>query len=170
MSNSEHDCQGGAEGAPITWVARSSLWSDPVVAKQLAFVFGFPLLFLFALLLVISRPLDLETVAAQAKFTLMVAAVIAGLLAFVVVVLLRGRTETRYTVDAEGVKEETAGFLRYMNVVKALLLLSGRPSAMGAGLLAQGPTSTSVPWQRVDGFLSDPVARTVTLNRGGREE
>jgi len=140
-----------------------------VVAKQLALVFGLPLLFLFALLLVISRPLDLQTVAALAKFTLLIAAVIAGLLAFVVVVLLRGRTETRYTVDAEGVKEETAGFLRYMNVVKALLLLSGRPSAMGAGLLAQGPTSVAVPWSRVDDFTADPVARTVTMRRTGRD-
>ena len=138
------------------------------MAKQLALAFGLPLLLLFALLLVISRPLDLETVAAQAKFTVLVAAVIAGLLAFVVVVLLRGRTETRYTLDAEGVKEETAGFLKYMNVVKALLLLSGRPSAMGAGLTAQGPTAVSVPWSRVDGFACDAAARTVTLSRAGR--
>ena len=80
--------------------------------------------------------------------------------------VLRGRQEIRYTLDEKGVREETAGPLKYMNFVKLLLVLSGKPTYAGIGLMAQGSKSERVTWKRVQEFVPDPQAKMITLRKG----
>ena len=100
------------------------------------------------------------------KIVLVTGAVMLVLYAFVIFGVLRGRQEIRYTLGAKGVREETAGPLKHMNLVKLLLLLSGKPTYAGIGLMAQGPKSERITWKRVEKTVTDPQAKTITLRKG----
>jgi hypothetical protein len=150
----------------LTWVAKLSLTGDAVFVRQMTLVFVLPLLFLGLLLVVVQWPLDAESLSIILKIVLITAAVMLALYLFVIFVVLRGRQEIRYTLNATGVREETAGPLKYMNVVKLLLVLSGKPTFAGLGLMARGPTSERITWRRVEKFEPDPHARTIALRQG----
>jgi len=166
---SQSDAGADSSSPTLSWVTHVSFWRDPLVAKQLAFVIVFPLLVLFGLLLALEWPVDRDEFWWVTRAVLLIAALILFLYAFVIVGLLRGRIATRYTVDSIGFKEESAGFLKYMNVVRWLLLLSGKPTFMGVGLLARGSSAVSVPWSEVDAVAADDQQRTITLYGGDQE-
>jgi hypothetical protein len=56
--------------------------------------------------------------------------------------------------------------LKHMNIVKLLLVLSGKPTYAGIGLMAQGPKSEQTTWKRVQKVIPDPDAKTITLRKG----
>jgi hypothetical protein len=97
---------------------------------------------------------------------LVTGAVVLVLYLFVIFGVLRGRQELRYTLDAKGVREATAGPLKHMNIVKLLLVLSGKPTYAGIGLMAQGPKSERITWKRIEKFAPDPQAKTISLRKG----
>jgi hypothetical protein len=150
----------------LTWVARLPFARDPVFIRQMTLVFVLPLVVLGLLLVIISWPLDMESVGLVLRIVLVTGAVLLALYVFVIFGVLRGRQEIRYTLDEQGIREETAGPLKYMNIVKFLLLLSGKPTYAGIGLMAQGPKSEHVIWKRVQEAVPDPQARTITLRKG----
>ena len=149
----------------LIWNVAFSLLSDTIVVKQLALVIGIPQILVFIFLLIIQRPIDLSTFWWLLKIMLAITAFIVLLYAFVVVVLFRGRQEIRYTLDAKGIKKESAGIVKYMDIVKWLLILSGKPSAMGAGLLAQSPSAETVEWKSVDVIVPNSEQKTITLQK-----
>jgi hypothetical protein len=53
-----------------------------------------------------------------------------------------------------------------MNIVKSLLVLSGKPTYAGIGLMAQGPKSERLTWKQVQEAVPDPQARTIALRKG----
>jgi vacuolar-type H+-ATPase subunit I/STV1 len=150
----------------ITWVARLPLARDPVFVRQMSLVFLIPLAVLGIIMVVIEWPLDMQRLGMIAKVVLLTGAVLLVLYLFVIFGVLRGRQEIRYTLDAKSAREETAGPLKYMNIVKLLLVLSGKPTFASIGLMAQGPKSARITWKRVEKVLPDPQARTVTLRKG----
>lgn len=150
----------------LTWVAKLSLTGDVVFVRQMTLVFVLPLVFLGLLLVVLEWPLDAQSLGVILKVVLITGAVMLTLYLFVIFGVLRGRQEIRFTLDATGIREETAGPLKYMNVVKLLLLLSGKPTYAGIGLMAQGPKSERITWKRVEKFVPDPQAKTITLRKG----
>lgn len=152
--------------AELTWVAKLPFVRDPVFIRQMSLVFVLPLLVLGLLLVIIEWPLDKQSLGMIVKIVLLAGAVVGALYLFVIFGVLRGRQELRYTLDAQGVREETAGPLKHMNIVKLLLVLSGKPTYMGIGLMAQGPQSERITWKRVEKFVPDPQARTITLRKG----
>jgi len=150
----------------LTWVAKLPFVRDPVFIRQMALVFVLPLVVVGLLLVVISWPLDSQSLSMILKIVLVTGAVVLALYVFVIFGVLRGRQELRYTLDAKGVREETAGPLKHMNLVKLLLVLSGKPTYMGIGLMAQGPKSQRITWKRIEKFVPDPQAKTITLRKG----
>jgi len=80
--------------------------------------------------------------------------------------ILRGRQEIRFTLDEKSAHEETVGPLRYMNIVKLLLVLSGKTTYTSIGLMAQGPKSERITWKRVETVIPSPDTKTVTLRKG----
>ena len=150
----------------LTWVAKLPFVRDPVFIRQMSLVFVLPLVVLGLLLVVLEWPLDMQDVSMILKIVLVTGAVMLALYLFVIFGVLRGRQELRYTLDAKGVREATAGPLKHMNIVKLLLVLSGKPTYAGIGLMAQGPKSERITWKRIEKFVPDPQARTITLRKG----
>ncbi len=150
----------------LTWVAKLPFARDPVFIRQMTLVFVLPLVVLGLLLVIISWPLDTESLGLVLKIVLVIGGVMLALYLFVIFGVLRGRQEIRYTLDGKGIREETAGPLKYMNIVKLLLVLSGKPTYAGIGLMAQGPKSERVTWKRAQESVPDPEARTITLRKG----
>ncbi|GAB4534599.1 MAG: hypothetical protein Kow0063_17840 [Anaerolineae bacterium] len=149
----------------LTWVAKLPFVRDPVFIRQMSLVFVLPLLFVGLVLAIIQWPLDRESLSMTVKIVLWVGAVMLALYLLVIFGVLRGRQEIRYTLDAKGVREETAGPLKYMNLVKWLLVLSGKPTYVGIGLMAQGPKSERITWKRIDRFVPDPQGKMITLRK-----
>jgi len=150
----------------LTWVAKLPFVRDPVFIRQMSLVFVLPLVFLGLLLVIIQWPLDMQDVSMIVKIVLLTGGVVLALYLFVVFGVLRGRQELRYTLDAKGVCEATAGPLKHMNLVKLLLVLSGKPTYAGIGLMAQGPKSERITWKRIERFVPDPQAKTIALRKG----
>jgi len=150
----------------LTWVARLPFARDPVFIRQMSLVFVLPLVVLGLLLVVILWPLDIESLSLIFKIVLMTGGVMLALYVLVIFGVLRGRQEVRYTLDEKGIREETAGPLKYMNIVKFLLVLSGKPTYTGIGLMAQGPKSVQMTWKQVQEFVPDPQAKTISLRKG----
>ena len=150
----------------LTWVARLPLVRDPVFVRQMSLVFLVPLIVLGIILVAIEWPLDAQRLGMIAKVVLLTGAVMLSLYLFVIFAVLRGHQEIRYTLDARSAREETAGTLKYMNIVKLLLVLSGKPTFTSIGLMAQGPKSERVTWKRVETVLQDPQEMKITLRKG----
>lgn len=150
----------------LTWVAKLPFARDRIFIRQMSLVFVLPLVVLGLLLLILEWPPDMQRLSLVLKIVLVTGAVMLVLYLFVIFGVLRGRQEIRYTLDAESAREETAGPLRHMNLVKLLLLLSGKPTYAGIGLMAQGPKSERITWKRIEKSAPDPQAKTVTLRKG----
>jgi len=150
----------------LTWVAKLPFARDPVFIRQMTLVFVLPLVVLGLLLVIISWPLDMESLGLVLRIVLVTGGVLLVLYLFVIFGVLRGRQEIRYTLDEKGIREETAGPLKYMNIVKLLLVLSGKPTYAGIGLMAQGPKSERVTWKQLQESVPDPQAKTITLRKG----
>ena len=150
----------------LTWVAKLPFVRDPVFIRQMSLVFVLPLVVLGLLLVVLEWPLDMQSLSMILKIVLVTGGVMLALYLFVIFGVLRGRQEIRYTLDAKSAREETAGPLKHMNIVKLLLVLSGKPTYAGIGLMAQGPQSAQTTWKRVQKFVPDPDAKTITLRKG----
>ena len=101
----------------LTWVAKLPFARDPVFIRQMTLVFVLPLVALGLLLVIISWPLDMESLSLIFKIVLVTGGVMLALYVFVIFGVLRGRQETRYTLDEQGIREETAGPLKYSTVV-----------------------------------------------------
>jgi len=150
----------------LTWVAKLPFVRDPVFIRQMLLVFVLPLLVLAILLVVIQWPLDTQSLSMILMIVLVTGAVVLVLYLFVIFAVLRGRQEISYTLDAKGVREATAGPLKHMNIVKSLLVLSGKPTYAGIGLMAQGPKSERITWDRIEKSVPDPLAKTIILRKG----
>jgi hypothetical protein len=150
----------------LSWVARLPLTRDPVFVRQMSLVFLIPLVVLGLIMIVIEWPLDTQRLGMVAKVVLITGSVMLSLYLFVIFGVLRGRQEIRYTLDAKSAREETAGPLKYMNIVKLLLVLSGKPTFASIGLMAQGPKSERITWKRVEKVVSDQRTKTITLRKG----
>ena len=150
----------------LTWVAKLPFARDPVFIRQMSLVFVLPLVVVGFLLVIITWPLDMESLSMILKIVLVTGGVVLVLYVFVIFGVLRGRQEIRYTLDAKGVCEEAAGPLKHMKLVRGLLVLSGKATYAGIGLMAQGPKSERMAWERVQEIVSDSAAKTITLRKG----
>ena len=118
------------------------------------------------LLVILEWPPDAERLGLILRVVLTVGGVMLALYLFVIFGVLRGRQELRYTLDALGAREQTAGPLKHINIVRMLLVLSGKPTYAGIGMITQGPVSERVTWKRVEKVVPEPQTRTITLRKG----
>jgi hypothetical protein len=150
----------------LTWVAKLPLMRDPVFVRQMSLVFVIPLVIVGMLLVVLEWPPDAEQMGSILRVVLIVGGVMLALYLFVIFGVLRGRQELRYTLDAKGASEQTAGPLKHINVVRMLLMLTGKPTYVGIGMITRGPVSERVTWKRVEKVVPEPQALTITLRKG----
>jgi hypothetical protein len=148
----------------LTWVAKESLVRNPVFVRQMALVLIIPLMVLGLIMCIISWPPSGETLGMLLRVVGITGGILLALTLFVVFVVLGGRQQTRYTLDEQGIRAKAAGALKHMNLVKALLVLTGKPTYAGIGLLTPGTQSWQVAWEDLRGADFDPQALKVTLH------
>ena len=156
----------------LTWEAGISMTGSSVLLRQLALVLGLGALVVF-LLLTGLRAVDGDlTLARVGNYALITLGIFAGLLLLSAVVILLfygNRYQQRYTLTKAGVQAVTTEGTRKRNrIVNLLLVLSGRPSAMGAGLLAHSRQSETVRWARVDNITTNQSKHSIVLRKGQR--
>lgn len=158
-----------AEENTMEWVASLSILQNRVVVRQLGLVFFLPLLFLALLLIVVSGPTDWEGWVLVGKIVLITAAVLLALLLIAVFLFYGGRYEYKVRLDEKGIDVRPYGRTAKKNTIaNTLLIFSGRPGAMGAGMLAQSRQDEYVAWKEVDRVIPDERDKTITLQKGRR--
>ena len=149
------------------WVATLSILRNRVVLLQLGWVYAIPLLVLAAILAVILRPSGTEEWRFLGGIVLVTAGVYLALLSTGVLVVYGGRYEVEFRMDEEGIGGRPHGRTAMKNrLVNRLLLLSGNPTAAGAGMLAEARQVEYVAWRDVDTVASDARRGTIVLGKG----
>ncbi len=152
----------------LEWVSSLPFWHNPVVIQQLALVFVLPLVVLFGVLVLADWPLDAERLLFNSKIVLIVAAIFLVLM-IGVAVTFAGGYEMEYRLNDRGIGGRPYGRTSKKNaIVNFLLMLSGRPTAMGAGMMAQARQVEYTAWKDVERVETDPQRRLITLKKGRR--
>ncbi|MPN57937.1 hypothetical protein SDC9_205633 [bioreactor metagenome] len=91
-----------------------------------------------------------------------------------IMAVYRGKYEVEFVLDDKGVlcrtQAKQAKKNRIVNALTVILgLLTGKPAAAGAGMLAQSRQEVSLRWNRVTRAKYKPKSRTILL-RGGWTE
>jgi len=153
----------------LEWVAPFPIWHNRVVIQQLALVFIIPLLVLLAILVLILWPPDGEKLLLMGRIVAITGGIFLALLLAGTAVVSAGGYEMEYRVGEQGIGGRPHGRTARKNrLINLLLVLSGRPSAMGAGMLAQSRQVEYVAWKDVGRIEADPRQRTIALYRGRR--
>ncbi|MBN1631927.1 MAG: hypothetical protein JW990_19405 [Thermoleophilia bacterium] len=167
----QRDASGGDPNVPSPWQATISIWRSSVVLRQLAAVLIIAVAFVWILMIIITAAegdLDRAAFWSFSRIALIILAVLVGLTILVVALFYR-RAEYRFEMDEHGISASTAAGTRKKNaVINTLLVLSGRPSAMGAGMLAASRQDERVRWKDVDSYSVDEKRRQVALRRRRR--
>jgi len=101
--------------------------------------------------------------------TLAAVLLVVALLAGLVLTTLYRRYRYRYDMDSEGITATTVGSTHRLNaIVNGALVLFGRPSAAGAGLLADSRQTERVRWAQAGGARLVPAQRQIELRQGRR--
>jgi hypothetical protein len=156
-----------ASGYNLEWVAPFPIWRNRVVIQQLALVFVIPLVILSVILALILWPRDSETLVFLGEIVLITAGVFLILLLIGVAVVSAGGSEMEYRLNEQGIGGRPYGRTAKKNtVINTLLVFSGRPTAMGAGVLAQSRQVEYTAWKDVHRVETDPKRRTIALYKG----
>lgn len=153
---------------PIVWCARVPIFRNTLVLKQLGLAIGVP----FGLLVIILAFLSEKTI-----YTLYALGLVSTLLFLTwlfVLTVYGGQYEVEFILDSQGVLCRTqAKQIQRNKVINTLAitagLLSGKPSVVGAGMLAQSRQSEFLKWSRVTRVKYQPQQQTILL-RGGWTE
>jgi len=147
------------------------LWRNLVVIRQVLAAVGAGVGAVWLLMVVIAGADGELGIDRFWSFTRIFLMVFAGLvvLAFLVMALFYRRYQYRFELDEQGASASTVAGTRKKNaVVNALLVLTGRPSAMGAGMLAGSRQDQRVLWEELDGFRVHRRRPEIALKRGRR--
>ena len=152
----------------IQWQISVPIFRNTVILKQLGLAIGIPF-GLVALVIGLSS--------GKSIYTLYGLGLIAALLFFTwlfIMAVYRGKYEVEFVLDGKGVlcrtQAKQAKKNRIVNTLTVVLgLLSGKPAAAGAGMLAQSLQEVSLQWNRVTRVKYKPKSRTILL-RGGWTE
>ena len=152
----------------MQWQICVSIFKNTVILKQLGIAIGIPF-GLVALVIGFSS--------GKSVYTLYALGLI-GLLIFLtwlfIMAVYRGKYEAEFVLDDKGVlcrtQAKQAKKNRIVNTMTvALGLLSGKPSAAGAGMLAQSRQEVFLQWKSITKVKYKPKSNTI-LMRGGWTE
>lgn len=138
----------------LTWVAKLPLWHHRQLWQQLALALGLPLLVLLGLMTVLEWPPSATMLRMLGRIVLVVGGILLFLVALGTYVVYAGGYWLEYELDAQGISSHPYGKTARKNnwINRSLIVLgslTGRPGAVGAGLLAQGHQREYVAWHRV---------------------
>jgi len=152
----------------MEWKISVSIFREPVILKQLGIAIGIPF-GLVGLIIIFTSGRSVYTLYALG---------LVGALFFLtwlfIMVVYGGKYEVEFVLDDKGALCRTQGrqgkknqFINALTV--ALGLLSGKPAAAGAGMLAQARQSQYLKWDHITRVEYMPRQQTILL-RGGWTE
>ncbi|MGI6498948.1 MAG: hypothetical protein ACOX0U_09150 [Oscillospiraceae bacterium] len=152
----------------IQWRISVPIFRNTVILKQLGLAIGIP----FGLVALV-----IGLASGKSVYTLYGLGLIAALLLLswlFIMVIHRGKYEAEFLLDQKGVlcrtQEKQAKKNRIVNgMTVAFGVLSGKPAAAGAGMLAQSRQEVFLRWAHVAKVKYRPKNRTILL-RGGFSE
>lgn len=152
----------------MQWQIFVPIFTNTVILKQLGISIGIP----FGLVALV-----IGLASGKSVYTLYGLGLIAALLFFTwlfIMAVYRGKYEAEFVLDEKGVLCRTqasqAKKNRLINRFTVILgLLSGRPAAAGAGMLAQSRQEVFLRWNRITKVKYKPKSNTILL-RGGWTE
>jgi hypothetical protein len=153
----------------IEWKVSVPIFRHPVIVRQLGVAIGIP----FGLVALV-----IGLASGGSGFALYGLALIAALLVFTwlfVMIVYGGKYEVEFVLDDKGAlcrtQAKQAKTNRIVNTLTVVLgLLSGRPAAAGAGMLAQSRQNVFLRWNRVTKVKCKPQSRTILLRAGWTEQ
>ena len=152
----------------IQWQISVPIFRNTVILKQLGLAIGIP----FGLVALV-----IGLTSGKSVYTLYGLGLIAALLFLTwlfIMAVYRGKYEAEFVLDGKGIlcrtQAKQAKKNRVINTLTVILgLLTGKPTAAGAGMLAQSRQEVSLRWNRVTRVNYKPKNRTILL-RGGWTE
>lgn len=157
------------EPATMEWVATLSLLQNKTVVTQLGLVLFIPLAILACILIAINQPSGAEEWGVIGQIVLLTGGIFLGLMLIAVLLVYGGRYEYEFQVNHQGIRGRPHGRTAKKNrIINFLLMFSGKPTATGAGLLAQARQEEYVAWNDFDKVVADEKNRTITLQKGKR--
>ncbi len=146
----------------MEWTTRVAMFRNPVFIKQGLMVFGITILLLGLFMAIITDGPERWLAALQVMG--IVAGVIGTLLVITLSIFVLVGYYQRFRLDSTGARSELSGRTAVMmKIARVGLLLSGRPSAMGSGLLMR--TGDAIRWQDVRRVTVHEGLRQLTLYR-----
>ena len=152
----------------IQWQISVPIFKNTVILKQLGLAIGIPF-GLVALVIGLSSGKNMDTL-----YGLGLIAALLFLTWFFIMAVYRGKYEAEFVLDGKGIlcrtQAKQAKKNRVINTLTVILgLLTGKPAAAGAGMLAQSRREVFLRWNRVTRVNYKPKNRTILL-RGGWTE
>ena len=152
----------------IQWQISVPIFRNTVILKQLGIAIGIP----FGLVALV-----IGLASGKSVYALYGLGLIAALLFFTwlfIMAVYRGKYEAEFVLDDKGVlcrtQAKQAKKNRVVNALTVVLgLLSGKPAAAGAGMLAQSRQEVFLRWNHITKVKYKPKSRTILL-RGGWTE
>ena len=146
----------------IQWCTSVPIFKDPVILKQLALAIGIP----FGLLGLFFVIMSLKS--QGALYGLVMIGILLFLTWLFIIIFYRGKYDVEFSLDDQGVFCRTQpGQMKKNRIINFLTvvlgLLSGKPAAAGAGMLAQSRQEVFVRWKRVKKVEYNPQNHTVLL-------
>jgi hypothetical protein len=153
----------------IQWQISVPIFRNTIILKQLGLAVGLP----FGLVALV-----IGLVSGKSIYTLYALGLIAALLLLtwlLIMAIYRGKYELEFRLDDKGVLCRTqarkAKKNRIINALTVVLgLLSGKPAAAGAGMLAQTRQEVFIRWNRVTKVKYKPKSCTILLRGGFAEQ
>ena len=152
----------------VRWEISVPIFKNTVILKQLGLAIGIPFGLVALVIVLVSR---------RSRDTLYALGFIAALLiltALFVMAVYKGKYEAEFVLDRKGVlcrtQAKQARKNRVINILTVILgLLTGKPTAAGAGMLAESRQETFLRWNRITRVKYKSKSHTILL-RGGWAE
>lgn len=153
----------------IEWKISVPIFRSSVIVKQMGIAIGIP----FGIVALV-----IGFTSGKSVYTLYALGLIGALLFFIwlfIMAVYRGKYEAEFVLDDKGVRCRTqakqAKKSRIVNTLTVVLgLLSGKPAAAGAGMLAQSRQEVFLRWNRVTKVKYKPKSLVILLRGGWTEQ
>lgn len=152
----------------LSWQSSVPIFKSSVIVQQLGIALGIPF-GLVALVILLTSGRSRDTLYALGFILTLL------FLTWILILLVYGGSyDAEFVLDYKGAlcrtQAEQAKKNRALNTLTvALGLLSGRPSAAGAGMLAQSRQEVFIPWNHVTKAEYKPRSHTILLRSGFTE-
>ena len=155
-------------GDKIYWEISVPIFRNSIILKDLGIALGIPFGLLIAILFVISGG---DISADGIGYPLMSIGILFILGFLLIMALYGGRYAAGYVIDKNGILNYTQRkHARKNSIINLLLVITGlflgRPSAVGAGLLAQTRQSVFIRWNGIKKVKIYPESRTIIIKGG----